>query len=87
MAEIGVMLGTVGFTAGLLGALVGGALVNRVGRRRALVGFGSLQALGIVGYAAVAAVEAPAREAIWVAATFEHFVGGMAVAALFTPAK
>ncbi len=83
LAELGTMLGVVGFTAGLLGALAGGALTNAVGRRRALVGFGSLQALGIAGYAAVAAFELP-RGAIWAAATFEHFVGGMAVAALFT---
>ncbi len=83
LAELGTMLGVVGFTAGLLGALAGGALTNRVGRRRSLVGFGMLQALGIAGYAAVAALDLP-REAVWAAATFEHFVGGMAVAALFT---
>jgi MFS family permease len=83
LTELGTMLGAVGFTAGLVGALVGGALVEVVGRRRALVGFGTLQALGIAGYATVAALEL-SRTAVWVAATFEHFVGGMAVAALFT---
>ncbi len=29
--DIGVLLGTGGFTAGLIGAVLGGALVNRVG--------------------------------------------------------
>ena len=54
LGEIGRLLGTVGFTAGLLGALVGGVLVNRLGRKQALVTFGLLQAAAIAGYACLA---------------------------------
>jgi hypothetical protein len=37
LAEIGWMLGTVGFSAGLLGAVVGGGAINLLGRTRSLV--------------------------------------------------
>src|SRR5690606_37837419 len=51
LGQIGWLLGTAGFVAGLLGALAGGALVGRLGRRRALIGFGLLQAAAVAGYA------------------------------------
>jgi MFS family permease len=51
LADVGWLLGTVGFIAGLGGALCGGALVNRLGRRRALLGFAALQAGAVAGYA------------------------------------
>jgi predicted MFS family arabinose efflux permease len=44
--------------------------------------FTTLQAVAVAGYMAVALVPSPA--AIWAATTFEHLVGGMATAALFT---
>ncbi len=47
MDELAVLLGGTGFAAGLVGALVGGALVPRLGRRRALVAFGCLQVVGV----------------------------------------
>jgi MFS family permease len=83
LSELGWLLGTVGFVAGLAGALAGGALVNRVGRRRALVGFGLLQAAAVAGYAA-AALAGPARGVLSLLCGLEHFAGGMATAALFT---
>jgi len=83
LADIGWMLGTVGFVAGLLGALAGGGLVNRLGRRPALVLFGLLQAATVAGYAVLAASD-PSRTAITVMCGVEHFAGGMATAALFT---
>ncbi|MCA9706728.1 MAG: MFS transporter, partial [Myxococcales bacterium] len=81
LADLGVMLGAVGFTAGLLGALVGGAAVERLGRRRALLGFGTLQALSIASYALVVDASGP-----WLygPVIFEHLASGMATAALFT---
>ena len=82
-AEIGWMLGTAGFTAGLVGALVGGLLVNPLGRRRALVWFGLAQATGVAAYGAVIALGLTGPE-LWGAVVYEHFVGGMATAALFT---
>lgn len=83
LADIGWLLGTVGFVAGLVGALCGGALVNRLGRRRALVAFGLLQAATVAGYAYMA-IGKPAHVALYALCAAEHFAGGMATAALFT---
>jgi PAT family beta-lactamase induction signal transducer AmpG len=85
LGQIGWMLGVLGLTAGLLGAVVGGATVNALGRRRALVGFGLLQAVSVAVYAALAlGVGRAPIAALAFAATFEHFAGGCATAALFT---
>ena len=83
LADVGWLLGTVGFVSGLLGALAGGSLVNRLGRKRALLGFGVLQALTVAGYAWLASM--PLRPALlyWLCGA-EHFASGMATAALFT---
>ncbi len=83
MTEIGLMLGTAGFGAGLLGALAGGLLVNPMGRRRALVVFGLAQTTGVAAYAACIALSLTGP-ALWAAVVYEHAVGGMATAALFT---
>lgn len=83
MGQIGWMLGVVGFSTGLLGAVIGGVLVNRLGRRRALLGFGSLQAVSVATYALLASSH-PSIGALAAAAGFEHFAGGCATAALFT---
>ncbi len=83
LEDLGWVLGTVGFGAGLAGALVGGALVRPLGRRRSLVLFGLLQAAAVLGFAWLSWVGPnPARVAAVAAA--EHFASGMATAALFT---
>ena len=82
--EIGALLGVAGFTAGLLGAALGGALTTRIGRERALFGFGALQILGQGAYAALALGPGNNDLALWGAVLFEHFTGGLATAALFT---
>lgn len=82
LADVGRIIGTAGFVAGMLGALTGGALAGRVGRRKALLWATLLQMFGVLGYVAVAL--APSVPAVWLASTLEHFVGGMATAALFT---
>ncbi len=81
--EIGWLVGTIGFFAGLAGALLGGWVVNRVGRSRALIGCGLLQLVGILAYVAPAAGLA-GRGALAAACTIEHLTGGMATVALFT---
>lgn len=81
--DIGLLLGTVGFTSGLLGALVGGWAVGRLGRRRALLAFGLVQTVA-VGLYALPAASPSALGLVGVVATVEHFTGGMATAALFT---
>lgn len=84
LAQIGWILGILGFTAGLLGAVIGGALVNVLGRKRALIGFGLLQAASVAFYAVIAASSVSSVTALAVAATFEHVAGGCATASLFT---
>jgi PAT family beta-lactamase induction signal transducer AmpG len=83
LSDIGWLLGTVGFVAGLLGALAGGALVNRLGRKRALLVFGAAQAMTVLGYAYLAAGQL-SRGPLYAVCAAEHFAGGMATAALFT---
>lgn len=82
-AQIGWMLGAAGFSAGLVGALVGGGAMSILGRRRALLIFGLLQAGGIAGYA-IAAWFKLSPELLYVVTMIEHFTGGLATAALFT---
>lgn len=81
--ELAALFGGTGFVAGLLGALVGGALVAKIGRRRALVATGVLQLAGIAAWLL------PARGVVDLGVLhavcgLEHFVAGMATAALFT---
>jgi RhtX/FptX family siderophore transporter len=83
LSQVGWLLGTAGFVSGLLGALCGGALVNRLGRRRALLLFGLLQAATVAGYALIA-LGRPGLPVLYVLCSAEHFAGGMATAALFT---
>jgi predicted MFS family arabinose efflux permease len=83
LADIAWMLGTVGFVAGMAGALAGGALVGRIGRRRSLVAFGLGQVMTVAGYAYLAfGTPSYIEIATWVGV--EHFASGMATAALFT---
>ncbi len=84
MTDIGWLLGTVGFVAGMLGALAGGALVNRVGRKASLLLFGGFQAVTVLGYAALSLMQTMPPLFLYTACGLEHFAGGMATAALFT---
>lgn len=83
LGDIGRLLGTIGFGAGLAGALLGGALVVPLGRRRALLLFGVLQALAVAAYV----LPTLGFTSVVVLASLlglEHLCGGMATAALFT---
>ncbi|WP_395839618.1 MFS transporter [Cystobacter fuscus] len=83
LSQVGWMLGFVGFTTGLLGALVGGALVHRLGQRRALLVFGTLQAGAVLLYA-LAARGGAGLVVLTLVCGVEHLTSGMATAALFT---
>ena len=83
IAQIAWILGSVGFAAGMLGAVAGGALVGRIGRKRALIAFGVGQVITVLGYAYLA-FGAPTYRELYAWAAFEHFASGMATAALFT---
>ena len=53
LADIGVITGSAGATAGIVGAFVGGATLVRLGHLHALLVFGAMQALGL-GFAELA---------------------------------
>jgi MFS family permease len=83
LAEIGVITGFAGATAGVLGALVGGAALLRLNHREALLGFGVLQAVGLAGYLLVVA----GVQNFYMLGTivyFEQFADGLSTVALFT---
>lgn len=82
LGDLSVMLGGAGFTAALIGALAGGAATPWLGRRRALLLFGTLQTLAIASIAL--AVRAPSVPAFYAVAVAEHVTSAMATAALFT---
>lgn len=84
MADIGWLVGTVGFAFGLVGALAGGGLITRMGRRRSLVAFAAFQAVSVLLYACVALTHSVSLARLALATALEHFAGGMATAALFT---
>ncbi|MDI1301125.1 MAG: MFS transporter [bacterium] len=88
LKQIGLMVSLAGSVAALLGALLGGWLTTVLGRYRAIIGFGALQALGIAAYAGLSwrhdqglSVD---LELIYAINAFEHFVSGMAMTALLT---
>lgn len=81
--DLAAILGGTGFAAGLAGALIGGALVSRLGRPRALVAFGALQVLGIAAWLVPATGER-SLVALHIVCAVEHLFAGMATAALFT---
>ncbi|WP_224364634.1 MFS transporter [Hyalangium versicolor] len=82
LTDLGWMLGGVGFTTGLVGALVGGALVNRLGHRRALILFGITQAGAVLLYALAA--RGATLPMLALVCGVEHMTSGMATATLFT---
>lgn len=83
LEAIGALLGGVGFTAGLVGALLGGWAAGRFERRRTLYAFAVLQAAVVASYG-VLALGAPGVLALCVVVGLEHLVAGLATAALFT---
>jgi predicted MFS family arabinose efflux permease len=82
LAAIGATLGVAGSSAALVGASTGGAVVQRIGRTRALVGFGALQALVLAGWAFVGA--RPAAATVLGLTVAENLVGTVVTVALFT---
>lgn len=83
LSEIGWLLGTAGFAAVLIGGLLGGSLVNKIGRKRSLILFGVFQAIAVAGYVYMAAIQTSWFIVVLIL-MLEHFVGGMSNAALFT---
>jgi PAT family beta-lactamase induction signal transducer AmpG len=83
-SEIGWILGTAGFVAGFLGALVGGgAARNPAHRSRLLILFGVLQVMGLASYVWPVLSE-HATYKIVIAAALDNFTSGLATTVLFT---
>ena len=83
LADIGLITGSAGATAGILGAFVGGAALMRVGRLQALLAFGVLQAVGLAGYLLVVS-GLQGLYALAAIVYFEQFADGLSTVALFT---
>jgi MFS family permease len=83
LAQIGVITGVAGATAGVIGAFVGGATLLRIGHREALLASGALQALGLASYLLVVGGVRDLH-AIGAIVYFEQFADGLSTVALFT---
>lgn len=81
-AEIGAVNKGLGLVASISGGLLAGALVPRLGTRRALLGFGGLQALAHLSYLVLALCgQSPMRHALLVCAVgIDQFCTGLSMA-------
>ncbi|MCB9462078.1 MAG: MFS transporter [Candidatus Eisenbacteria bacterium] len=82
-AEIGLVSTTVGIIASVVGAMVGGAWITRIGIFHGLWVLGLFQALSNLGYAGAALWDIP-REGIYAASIVESFCGGLGTAAFLS---
>jgi len=83
LAEIGAISGIAGSTGGLCGALIGGTLASRLGRRPALISAGVFQTMTVFLFAVTAVI--PLGHTGMAAIFFiEAFASSMATATLFT---
>ncbi len=78
--EIGLISGTLGTVATILGSLIGGGLVRRLGLFRALWMLGMSQSVSNLGYA-YAALPSSGKYAVYAASLVESFTGGLGTAA------
>jgi PAT family beta-lactamase induction signal transducer AmpG len=76
LTEIGSISVTLGVVLTIVGALVGGWIVNRIGIFRSLLWLGLAQLVSNLGYVLVAAVDLP-RESIYLASMIESFTQGL----------
>lgn len=88
LRQLGLQITILGSAGTVLGAVLGGLLMNRMGRMQALLVFGSLQAVGLGGYGLLSAGWLPCSPAspewayLWNAV--EHLAAGLATVALLT---
>ncbi|HET8707250.1 MAG TPA: MFS transporter, partial [Pseudomonadales bacterium] len=84
LADIGLLSGIFGLVASVIGAIFGGFMINQFGRLRMLTCFILLQTFALCLYSYLG--DGLGRQWLYVIPVFEHAVGGMATAALFTVA-
>ena len=82
--EIGLTLGIIAPIAALGGALIAGALVNRLGRLRSLLIFGSMQVLSAGGYMFLNSTELINMSLVFPVVVIDHMISGMTTVALFS---
>lgn len=80
LTEIGTIAKTASLTAAIIGGLVGGVIMIRLGINRALWLFGVVQLLSIFGFAALAEI-GPNRLALTLVIVFEYLGVGLGTAA------
>lgn len=80
LTEIGTIAKTASLTAAIIGGLVGGVIMIRLGINRALWLFGVVQLLSILGFAALAEI-GPSRLALTLVIIFEYLGVGLGTAA------
>ncbi|NEQ98510.1 MAG: MFS transporter [Cyanothece sp. SIO2G6] len=83
MVDIGWMTGIVGSLAGIIGSLLAGGIVEPLGRRRALVGFGVVQAIAVIALM-LPALGVSNPVVLYGVSTGEVFARSLASTALFT---
>ena len=81
---IGLTLGIVAPISALGGALIAGLWINRLGRLRALLIFGSLQALTVLGYLFLNIESLTSAEWVFPVVIIDHTISGMTTVALFS---
>tara|TARA_B100000963_G_scaffold360055_1_gene389547 strand:+ start:346 stop:1599 length:1254 start_codon:yes stop_codon:yes gene_type:complete len=81
---IGLTLGIVAPISALGGALIAGLLINRLGRLRALLIFGSLQALSVLGYLFLNIESLTSAKWVFPVVIIDHTISGMTTVALFS---
>lgn len=81
--EIGLATTVIGVGCTILGAIVGGAAIEKIGIFRGLLALGILQAASNASYAIASGLGAP-RAAMYAASVVENFTSGLGTAAFLT---
>ena len=84
-SQIGLALGIIAPTSVLLGAIVAGHFINRLGRIRSLLVFGLLQVISALGYMLLSIYsDQPTMITIIPFIMVDHFISGLVTVALFS---
>jgi len=81
LSEVGTINKVFGLAATVIGALMGGAIMARLGLYRALMLFGLLQAVSNLGYWLIAIQQTPSMVLMGVVVALENLCGGLGTAA------
>src|SRR5690606_7070561 len=81
LSEVGTINKVFGLAATVVGALLGGAIMARLGLYRALMVFGLLQAVSNLGYWLIAVQSGPSMVLMSVVVALENLCGGLGTAA------